>query len=78
MTSAPRLSDALVSVKCTGGCRKTFAVPLTPEQEAAWRGGALIQRVVPTLPSDERELLISGICPLCWEKLFGGEDDEGE
>lgn len=35
-----------------------------------------IQDCFPYLSPAERELLISGICPECWTKLFGGEDDE--
>ena len=35
-----------------------------------------IQDIFPYLTPAERELLISGICGECWQKLFGGEDDE--
>ena len=35
-----------------------------------------IQDIFPYLTPAERELLISGICPECWDKLFGGEDNE--
>lgn len=31
-----------------------------------WKNGELIQRCFPYLSSDERELLITGICPKCW------------
>ena len=37
----------------------------------AWRNGELIQRVMPDLTSDEREQLISGLCPKCQAKMFG-------
>ena len=33
-----------------------------------WANGALIQRVMPELTADQREILISGTCPGCWEK----------
>lgn len=40
-----------------------------------WQFNAvLIQDAFPYLTADERELLISGICPDCWNGMFG----EGE
>lgn len=43
-----------------------------------WDGqdGELAQIAFPYLSANEREMLISGICPTCWEKTFGGEEDE--
>lgn len=35
-----------------------------------------IQDIFPYLTPAERELLISGTCEECWNKMFGGEDDE--
>lgn len=39
-----------------------------------WQDGELAQRAFPYLSADEREMLISGICPTCWDKMFGGEE----
>lgn len=36
----------------------------------AWLGGECIQNALPSLTADEREMLISGICPECWGKMF--------
>ena len=33
----------------------------------AWQNGELIQNAMPTLSADDRERLITGICPACWE-----------
>jgi len=33
--------------------------------------GELIQNALPYLSADERELLISGICGGCFDKMFG-------
>ena len=30
---------------------------------------------MPQLSADEREMLISGICPSCWAKAFSDEDE---
>lgn len=32
-----------------------------------------IQEIFPYLDADERELLISQVCPECWKKVFGEE-----
>lgn len=37
--------------------------------------GVLVQDAFPYLSADEREMLISGICPKCWNKLFGEEEE---
>ena len=41
----------------------------------AWIDGeGYIQDLMPYLSADEREALISGICPTCWDKQFEVED----
>ena len=40
--------------------------------------GALVSKCFPYLPAGERERLISGICPSCWDALFPAEEDEDE
>ena len=35
-----------------------------------WEDGKLAQDAFPYLTSDEREMLISGICPECWDSMF--------
>ena len=37
-----------------------------------WQDGELVQRAFPYLSADEREMLVSGICPDCWEHMMGG------
>lgn len=34
-----------------------------------WKAGALIQTVFPELDADARELMISGICGVCFDAL---------
>jgi hypothetical protein len=36
----------------------------------AWKEGMLIQDAMPELSADERQLLISGTCGKCWDKMF--------
>ena len=40
-----------------------------------WQDGELVQTAFPYLSADEREMLISGICPTCWDKTFGGIEE---
>lgn len=40
-----------------------------------WQSGALIQQALPELDLATRELLVSGMCPGCWERTFGAEDN---
>lgn len=40
--------------------------------------GKLVQNAFPYLSADEREMLISGICPKCWESTFSSSDEEEE
>jgi hypothetical protein len=37
---------------------------------------ALMQNILPDQPAALREMFISGICPVCWSKIFKDQDDE--
>lgn len=41
-----------------------------------WQDGALAQDAFPYLSADEREMLISGICPTCWTNTFYYSEEE--
>lgn len=76
MQSTRRLNPETVVVACKGYCGEDFQITLTEDQEDQWRGGGLIQNVAPNLDADDRELLISGTCQVCWDKLFPPEEEE--
>ena len=59
-------------------CGHANEVEVNEEDYWEWQDGALAQDAFPYLSADEREMLISGICPKCWEKTFGGEEEEDE
>lgn len=40
-----------------------------------WDDGELAQVAFPYLSADEREMLITGICPQCWNKYFGSDEE---
>lgn len=53
-------------------------VVLDAEKYYRWKGGECIQDVFPDseMTKDQREILISGTCPECWDALFGRCEDE--
>ena len=55
-------------------CGHAHEVEVNEEDYFAWDDGELVQNAFPYLSADERELLISGICPNCWNNMFGNED----
>lgn len=55
-------------------CGDTTIIDIPEEGFNKWRNGAFIQDAFPTLSPDERELLISGTHPKCWDELFLDED----
>jgi hypothetical protein len=57
------------TAKCSG-CNQSFYLAVTDEQIRNWRGGTLIQNAMPNLSDDERELLISGTCGTCFDRMF--------
>jgi hypothetical protein len=57
-------------------CEKTFVVAVDTAAYDAWKAGALIQKVMPELSADDRELLISQICGKCFDAMFGGDPSE--
>ena len=58
-------------------CGKGHSVWVNELDYLNWADGELTQNAFPYLSADEREMLISGICPTCWDNMFGfGGDDE--
>jgi len=63
-----------VFIKHCTWCEEGTEIKAHEKDIKAWLDGANIARVMPYLTEDERELLISGTCPKCWNKMFGGEE----
>lgn len=57
-------------------CHQFHYVEVNERDFYAWQDGALAQDVFPYLSTNEREMLISGICPDCWGKMFGEEEEK--
>jgi hypothetical protein len=54
-------------------CGKRAAVEVPEAGYVKWQGGQLIQRALPTLTDDERELLMTGTHSHCWDAQFPDE-----
>lgn len=59
-------------------CGHVNEIAVNEEDYWYWQDGVLAQDTFPYLSADEREMLISGICPKCWEKTFGEEEEDEE
>lgn len=57
-------------------CGKVNEVNVKFEDYLRWQGGDLIQDAFPYLNANDRELLLSGICSKCWDKMYGENDDD--
>lgn len=55
-------------------CRKTSTLEVEADGYAAWKRGALIQRALPSMSADQREMLLTGTHPECWDDLFDDGD----
>ena len=56
-------------VKCVI-CRVAYDVPVKFREFTAWQRGVCVQDAMPNTTPDARELLASGTCPVCWNKMF--------
>lgn len=57
-------------------CGKLQTVKVEQSQYYDYMAGKNIQRAFPDLSADEREILMSGICPECWDKIFPKDDGD--
>ena len=57
-------------------CGHSHEVEVNDMDYLDWQDGELVQNAFPYLSAGEREMLVSGICPTCWDKMFKTDDDE--
>lgn len=57
-------------------CKKSSKVLMSESEFARLKQGEHIQKIFPQRSNDERELLITGTHPECWDKMFPNEDNE--
>lgn len=57
-------------------CHRTSVVELPLLGYEAWAAGAFVQDAFPGMPREEREMLITGTHPACWDAIFADLEDE--
>jgi hypothetical protein len=71
MSNMPK---TIMEIDCVR-CKESQSITVGTEDLANWRDGALIQDTMPYLSADDREVLISGTCGSCFDKMFGDEEE---
>ena len=66
------MNKVVIEIECVM-CKQSVIMEASEEGLNKWQQGALIQHALPELTEDEREMLLSGICPTCWDKIFSEE-----
>jgi hypothetical protein len=66
-----------IPVQCVD-CREKFYFVVEHKDLVEFQspGRRHIQDIFPYLTDDEREMLISGFCKNCWDKIFPPEEEE--
>lgn len=63
-------------VKVCTICGRSRVIYVMKDDYLKWANRqALIQDAMPYLSAEEREMLLSGICPDCWDNLFKEDED---
>ena len=62
-------------VTCCPFCGYGNFIEVNENDYLDWGDGMNAQDAFPYLSAGEREMLISGICPTCWEKYFGSDEE---
>lgn len=69
------LKEYIIVTQCPM-CRSISEIGVNEADYWDWQDGVHTQDAFPYLTAHEREKLISGICPTCWEKMFPPEEEE--
>ena len=59
-------------------CNTEHLIFVDREEYENWQNGELIQDALFMLSADEREMLMSGTCGECFDKLFPDQDEDIE
>jgi hypothetical protein len=58
-------------------CHKTSELEVEEAEFRLWRAGLIhVQDAFPNMSVDNRELLMTGTHPDCWDAMFGEEEDD--
>lgn len=57
-------------------CGKETVITVNKDAYEKYQNGGLVQNCFPELSPEIREMLITGICPTCWDKIMNIGEDE--
>ena len=57
-------------------CHDISLIEVNEDDFNRWEEGEHTQDVFPYLSASDRERLITGICPECWERMFPAEEEK--
>lgn len=67
------MSKIAAEIKCNI-CKKVYIIKMSPKQfHDIKKGVGHIQDILPNHSADERELIISGTCGTCFDRMFSQE-----
>lgn len=55
-------------------CKDIAIITINQTDYEAWLSGTMIQDAFPYLSVEDRERLLSGYCPDCWDWIFGEDE----
>lgn len=55
-------------------CKQKQTIVVSRDGYNRWKAGEFIQEALPKLTADQREALMTGICPKCWDEMFVEEE----
>lgn len=64
-----------VSTTCVW-CGKEHLTEMPIDKYRRWHDGEHLQKVFPDWTPDQREIVISGTCPQCWDQHMSDEDPD--
>ena len=68
------MPDTITLVKNCPFCRVVQRKEFPIEGYIKYEGGHPVQDCFPEMSADDREFLITGICPKCWDSMNTEED----
>lgn len=70
------LVETCVVLRHCPQCKKKYNIKLSVHDYITWSNGANIQNSFSYLDNSQREMIVTGIHPECWEKFLGPEDED--
>lgn len=63
------LPDIVLIIKHCPFCHRKYQKEFNADAYRKWQNGMNVQDAFPDRSADDREFLITGICPECWDKM---------